>query len=110
MPWRETMQLKGCKFRENKKVIDFLLDEETGCISEVVCEGETYSADAVVLAIGISPLQSLVMGRYLSKTQIHICSVMYVSECASSVSLLPSVTIGIFPEFCLFNWPTIQPP
>lgn len=77
MPWKETMQLKGCKFRENKKVIDFMLDEETGCISEVVCEGEMYSADAVVLAVGISTLQSLVMNRYLSNTHILTCLVLF---------------------------------
>ncbi|XXG86297.1 hypothetical protein AAC387_Pa11g1219 [Persea americana] len=80
MPWRETMQLKGCKFRENKKVIDFLLDEETGCISEVVCEGETYSADAVVLAIGISPLQSLVMRSSVLQTKEEFLNVLHLAS------------------------------
>ncbi|TXG46849.1 hypothetical protein EZV62_026143 [Acer yangbiense] len=32
------------------KLTAFLLDEETGCLSEVVCGKEKYNADAVILA------------------------------------------------------------
>ncbi|KAL6209206.1 hypothetical protein ACLB2K_020149 [Fragaria x ananassa] len=59
-PWIESMTTKGCKFEKGASVTDLLLNEETGCISEVVCGKEMFSADAVVLAVGISTLQKLV--------------------------------------------------
>ncbi|XP_024167836.1 uncharacterized protein LOC112174324 isoform X2 [Rosa chinensis] len=59
-PWMESMTTKGCKFEKGPSVTDLLLNEETGCISEVVCGKEMYSADAVVLAVGISTLQKLI--------------------------------------------------
>lgn len=59
-PWKESMKVKGCKFEEKKRVIDFSLDEESGCISEVICDDEIYSAESVVLAIGVSTLQNIV--------------------------------------------------
>ncbi|PRQ22942.1 putative FAD/NAD(P)-binding domain-containing protein [Rosa chinensis] len=58
--WMESMTTKGCKFEKGPSVTDLLLNEETGCISEVVCGKEMYSADAVVLAVGISTLQKLI--------------------------------------------------
>ncbi|XP_061993944.1 uncharacterized protein LOC133711879 [Rosa rugosa] len=58
-PWMESMTTKGCKFEKGLSVTDLLFNEETGCISEVVCGKEMYSADAVVLAVGISTLQKL---------------------------------------------------
>lgn len=64
-PWIESMTTKGCKFEKGARVTDLLLNEETGCISEVVCGKEMFSADAVVLAVGISTLQKLVENRYL---------------------------------------------
>lgn len=63
-PWIESMTTKGCKFEKGTSVTDLFLNEETGCISEVVCGKELYSADAVVLAVGISTLQKLIENRY----------------------------------------------
>lgn len=54
----------GCKFEKRIRVTDFLINEETGCVSEVICGKEIYNADAVVLAVGISTLQKLIENRY----------------------------------------------
>lgn len=59
------MTTKGCKFEKRIRVTDFVINEETGSISEVVCGGEVYNADAVVLAVGISTLQKLIESRYI---------------------------------------------
>ncbi|KAI4350255.1 hypothetical protein L6164_004728 [Bauhinia variegata] len=59
-PWMDSLRAKGCEFLENKIVTDLILNEETGCISEVVCGGATYNADAVILAVGISTLQNVI--------------------------------------------------
>ncbi|MBA0562230.1 hypothetical protein Golob_007292 [Gossypium lobatum] len=59
-PWVESLKAKGCEMLEDKKVTDFNFDEETGCITEVVCGNETYSVDAVVVAVGITTLQETI--------------------------------------------------
>lgn len=64
-PWIELMSSKGCQFVDSKKVIDFSFDEETGCISDVVCDNETYKADAVILAVGISTVQELTKNMFV---------------------------------------------
>ncbi|KAJ7967129.1 Phytoene desaturase [Quillaja saponaria] len=59
-PWMDSMRAKGCKFLESRRVTDFFFNEETGCVSEVVCGRQTYNADAVILAVGISTLQEII--------------------------------------------------
>ncbi|TYJ03570.1 hypothetical protein E1A91_A12G037500v1 [Gossypium mustelinum] len=59
-PWVESLKAKGCEMLEDKKVTDFNFDEETGCVTEVVCGNETYSVDAVVVAVGITSLQETI--------------------------------------------------
>ncbi|MBA0743137.1 hypothetical protein Gogos_005855 [Gossypium gossypioides] len=59
-PWVESLKAKGCEMLEDKKVTDFNFDEETGSITEVVCGNETYSVDAVVVAVGITTLQETI--------------------------------------------------
>ncbi|XP_022763014.1 uncharacterized protein LOC111308727 isoform X2 [Durio zibethinus] len=59
-PWVESLEAKGCEMLEDKKVTDFTFNGETGCITEVVCDKETYSADAVILAVGIATLQEII--------------------------------------------------
>lgn len=59
------MRTNGCENLRGKRVTDFFYNEETGCISEVVCGREKYTADAVVLAVGISALQDIIKNRYL---------------------------------------------
>lgn len=58
------MRTRGCEFLDGRRVTDFIYDEERCCISDVVCGKETYSAGAVVLAVGISTLQELIKNRY----------------------------------------------
>ncbi|KAK1558399.1 hypothetical protein Q3G72_001903 [Acer saccharum] len=59
-PWMDFMRTRDCEFLDGRKVTDFVLNEETGCISEVVCGKEKYNADTVILAVSISTLQELV--------------------------------------------------
>ncbi|WCJ39919.1 hypothetical protein M5689_020867 [Euphorbia peplus] len=59
-PWIDSLKSKGCRFLDAVKVTDFITDEETSCISKVVCGDEIYDADVVILAVGISKLQELV--------------------------------------------------
>lgn len=62
-PWLETIKGNGCKFVKGKIVTDFSFNEESGSISEVVCGDERYGADAVILAVGISNLQQIILRR-----------------------------------------------
>lgn len=62
-PWIDVMRTKGCEVLEGRKVTDLIFNEETSCISEVVCGTEAFNADAVILALGISSLQELVENR-----------------------------------------------
>lgn len=59
-PWVTSMKSRGCKFLEGRKVTDFFINEETGSVSEVVCGKESFKADAVILAVGISTLQEII--------------------------------------------------
>lgn len=63
-PWLESMKIYGCKFHGNSKVTDFILDGNNGTIAEVVCGQEAFQADAVILAEGVSAIQSTVSIRY----------------------------------------------
>ncbi|XP_061978695.1 uncharacterized protein LOC133699474 isoform X2 [Populus nigra] len=75
-PWIELMSNKGCQFVDSKKVIDFSFDEETGCISDVVCDNETYKADAVILAVGISTVQELTKNSAALNTREEFLKVL----------------------------------
>lgn len=57
------MRLEGLKFCENKNITGFIVDEDTDCVSGLVCGEEIYKADAVILAVGISTLQSTIRSR-----------------------------------------------
>lgn len=59
-PWMNSMKELGCKFLEGRRVTEFTLDEETGCISGVACGKESLEADAVILAVGISTMQDII--------------------------------------------------
>ncbi|KAH6777073.1 hypothetical protein C2S52_007495 [Perilla frutescens var. hirtella] len=60
LPWIESLKAQGCRFLEGRKVTDVVLNEKSGCISEVVCEKESFKSDALILAVGISTLQEIV--------------------------------------------------
>nr|DAD41715.1 TPA_asm: hypothetical protein HUJ06_016037 [Nelumbo nucifera] len=78
-PWMDSMRKRGCEFLEGKMVTDFSLNEETGCISEVVCEKERYKADAVVLAIGISSLQKIVINSSVLQSKGEFLRILNLS-------------------------------
>uniref|UniRef100_A0A2P2MG77 Uncharacterized protein LOC8283661 isoform X1 n=1 Tax=Rhizophora mucronata TaxID=61149 RepID=A0A2P2MG77_RHIMU len=59
-PWMDLLRTKGCRFLHNRKLMDFFIDEETGCISDLVCSNEIYKADAVILAVGVSTIQEII--------------------------------------------------
>ncbi|XP_009791768.1 uncharacterized protein [Nicotiana sylvestris] len=59
-PWMVSLKTQGCKFLRGRKVTDMLVTGETNCISEVVCEKESFVADAVIFAVGVSTLQEII--------------------------------------------------
>ncbi|XP_037495826.1 uncharacterized protein LOC105638513 isoform X3 [Jatropha curcas] len=75
-PWMELLRTKGCQFLDSGKVKDFVLNEETSCISEVVCSNGTYKADAVILAAGISEVQELVKNSAVLFTREEFLKVL----------------------------------
>jgi hypothetical protein len=62
-PWLKSLELKGIKFIANRVPTSLTINEDTECVSEVVCGEEVYDADAFVLATGLSPLQSIIRNR-----------------------------------------------
>jgi uncharacterized FAD-dependent dehydrogenase len=69
------MKTRGCQFLANKRVTDFLLDENTGTISAVACGDKIFTADAVIFAVGITALQRIVYNRCVSM-QIYFFAMM----------------------------------
>ncbi|KAG8368061.1 hypothetical protein BUALT_Bualt15G0006200 [Buddleja alternifolia] len=59
-PWMELLKTEGCRFLEGRKVTDVMVNEETGSISEVICEKESFKGDALIFAVGISTLQEII--------------------------------------------------
>lgn len=64
-PWMNSLKEHGCKFLEGRRVTEFSLNEETGCISGVDCGKESLEADAVILAVGISTMQDIIQNRFV---------------------------------------------
>ncbi|ERM96271.1 hypothetical protein AMTR_s00001p00161700 [Amborella trichopoda] len=75
-PWMESIKMNGCRFLENRKVTDFLLDGTTGNILEVVCGNEKFLADSVVLALGISDLQQIIMNSSVLQMREEFLNVL----------------------------------
>lgn len=57
------MRLKGLKIYENKSITEFIVDEDSVCVSGIVSVEEIYKADAFIIAVGISSLQSIIRSR-----------------------------------------------
>lgn len=70
LPWIESLKDQGCRVLEGRKVTDFVVNEERGCISEVICEKESFKADALILAVGISTLQEIVQRSTMCKRRV----------------------------------------
>nr|CAD1844738.1 unnamed protein product [Ananas comosus var. bracteatus] len=75
-PWLKSLELKGLKFHGNRKPTDFIINEESGCISGVACGQEIYKADAFILAVGVSALQSIVTSSPLLQTRQEFMNVL----------------------------------
>ncbi|KAL2937029.1 Phytoene dehydrogenase [Bienertia sinuspersici] len=59
-PWRDLLKSKGCEFRRSRGITDFLFNEETGCITQVLGGNARLKADAVIMAVNISTLQEII--------------------------------------------------
>ncbi|XP_022897712.1 uncharacterized protein LOC111411409 [Olea europaea var. sylvestris] len=79
-PWIESLKTQGCRFLEGRKVTDVTLDEETGCITEVVCGKESFKVDAVILAVGISTLQEIVQNSAVLCTREEFLKIMNLNS------------------------------
>ncbi|XP_058004588.1 uncharacterized protein LOC110650347 isoform X2 [Hevea brasiliensis] len=78
-PWMDSLRTKGCRFLDGGKMKDFIFNKETSCISGVVCSNETYGADAVILAVGISKVQELVKNSAALCTREEFLKVLNLS-------------------------------
>lgn len=74
------MRNQGCKFLEGRRVTDFYFNEETGCISELICGKESLKADAVILAVGISTLQEIIQNSAALCTREEFLKVLNLSS------------------------------
>ncbi|KAJ6833824.1 phytoene dehydrogenase, chloroplastic/chromoplastic-like [Iris pallida] len=79
IPWLESIKTKGCKFLGNQRLTDLVIDEDSGCILGVVCGKEVYEADAVVLAVGVSSLQSTIMNSSVLQSRQEFLNVLNLS-------------------------------
>eukprot|EP00252_Welwitschia_mirabilis_P026450 TRINITY_DN8691_c0_g1_i1.p1 TRINITY_DN8691_c0_g1~~TRINITY_DN8691_c0_g1_i1.p1 ORF type:complete len:552 (-),score=99.64 TRINITY_DN8691_c0_g1_i1:425-2080(-) len=75
-PWIEFMKTKGCRFLPNKRVTDFVINENSGSISAVICGSELFSADAVVLAVGITALKRIIHNSLVLKKRDEFLDVL----------------------------------
>lgn len=60
----DLLESKGCKFVGRRKLTDVIVDDDTNCLSDILCGRERYEADAVVFAVEISVLQELIRNSY----------------------------------------------
>lgn len=79
-PWMELMKSRGCRFLEGRKVTDLVLNNETGCVSEVICGKESFKADALIFAIGISTLQEIVQSSAVLSAREEFRKIMKLSS------------------------------
>ncbi|XP_057966422.1 uncharacterized protein LOC131156618 isoform X2 [Malania oleifera] len=78
-PWMESMRNRDCEILDCQGVTNFSMNEDTGCISEVVCGKESYKADAVILAIGITTLQEIIKNSAALRTREEFLKVLNLS-------------------------------
>ncbi len=58
-PWVKQIEQLGGKVLTNQRVSDIILNER-GEAKGVICQGEVYEADAVILAVSVSGIQKIV--------------------------------------------------
>lgn len=59
----DSLESKGCRFVRSK-ITDVIVNDDTNCLSNVLCGRERYEADAVVFTVGVSALQELIRNSY----------------------------------------------
>lgn len=59
-PWVEKIKALGATIETGKRVSDLIQDTATGKITGVKCGDETFPADAVISAVGINGIKSIV--------------------------------------------------
>ncbi|KAJ4811803.1 Phytoene desaturase [Rhynchospora pubera] len=78
-PWIESLESKGLKLLKNSTLTDMNLNEDMGCISQIVCGGYVYEADAFVLALGASSLQSIIQSSHVLQSRQEFLNVLKLS-------------------------------
>ncbi|XP_035820567.1 uncharacterized protein [Zea mays] len=78
-PWLQSLELKGLKFVENKVPTSLTTDVDSGCISSIVCGDDVYEADAFVLAMGLSSLQSIVKNSPFLRSDREFRNLLHLS-------------------------------
>ncbi|KAF9601856.1 hypothetical protein IFM89_023621, partial [Coptis chinensis] len=68
---------------EGKRVTDFSLNEETGCISKVICGEERFDADAVILAVGVSTLQHIIKSSSALRRREEFLKILNMTRIAA---------------------------
>uniref|UniRef100_A0A0A9E681 Amine oxidase domain-containing protein n=1 Tax=Arundo donax TaxID=35708 RepID=A0A0A9E681_ARUDO len=78
-PWLKLLELKGLKFVANKLPTSLTIDNDSGCIAAIVCGEDVYETDAFVSAMGISPLQSIVMNSPFIQSDREFANLLRLS-------------------------------
>ncbi|KAK3141810.1 hypothetical protein QOZ80_4BG0338580 [Eleusine coracana subsp. coracana] len=78
-PWLKSLELKGLKFVANKIPTSMTIDKDNGCISSIICGEDIYEADAFVSAIGLSPLQSIIMNSSFLRSDQEFANLLRLS-------------------------------
>ncbi|MEM8781011.1 MAG: FAD-dependent oxidoreductase, partial [Cyanobacteria bacterium P01_G01_bin.49] len=72
-PWVDKIKSLGGKILTNKRVTDILLDEQ-GKAKGVVCNNETFNADAVIFAVSISGIKKIVAESKVLNNYPEFCN------------------------------------
>ncbi|GET43726.1 hydroxysqualene dehydroxylase [Microseira wollei] len=59
-PWVEQIEKSGGKLATNRRVSDLIVDNNR--VTGVVCGDETFDADAVIFAVGVTGMQKIISG------------------------------------------------
>ncbi|GJN02080.1 hypothetical protein PR202_ga19398 [Eleusine coracana subsp. coracana] len=78
-PWLKSLELKGLKFVANKIPTSMTIDKDNGCISSIICGEDIYEADAFVSAMGLSPLQSIIMNSSFLRSDQEFANLLRLS-------------------------------
>ncbi|KAL3843342.1 hypothetical protein ACJIZ3_000745 [Penstemon smallii] len=114
-PWTESLKSRGCRFLKGRKVTDMVVDEETGCISQVICEKESFKTDASIFAVGISTLQEIIQSsaalcakeeflKTLNLKSIDLLTVKLVLDRKVKIPYASNVSTGFDDSSCAWTF------